>query len=1033
MIAPDLDASFAAFRRGGDPQHLAAVFDATAPELLRVAHHLAPDAHFAEDLVQTTFLVAIENRHRYDPELPVLPWLLGILANTARNERRRARRPLPSAPNALPVEAPTVDVAAADERSARLQDALRALPEPYRQVLLLQVDHGLDSGQIAEVTGRKPGTVRTQIARGMDLLRGALPLGAATVLAATSAPAAASLALLAMRSVVLQRAGDVAGAASVATATSVYGGLVMKKVLTTAFVVVLLAAGIGWWQANMGDVAVPPPTPPAVASMPAARAAATGPASGAAGQNSTDATDPQRASLATPTTASLRIAMRHADGRAAAEVGVYLTSTSLPATGREAATDAGGSVIFPDLRPGPLTIKPDRGPATACTLVPGANDLELTLPLAIDIEGRVTDPDAKVAVPHATIFAVSREHHDRAQRLGQADGEGRFQLRSVPIGARLFARAAGWQPGDPGRANASSPQPLTLRLGARAHSLRGRVTRPDGTPSAHAMVAILVDEDSRKSIDGLRARKDGMARQRDVDAQLIRTDANGDYQSDEVPEGEALVFVRPTADQPPEVALVTATVAAGSQNRRDVVLAAGATVFGIVRDDAGRPFAGVPILAKWRGTDETRFEGAFGDLVAAVTTVTATDGSYRLTGLLAGDHEVRPRTTFDADLNMQRRGDAVSRLTVDGSEQHQLDFVVPRTGDQTVRLIGADGAPLAGWGIWLDLDPAPTPRTARLEAQRTDAEGITLVPDLPLDRALHAMVFAPRPPAAGDRSIDRFPARQWTDVWVRDRQLVLQLGAGDVPNSSLRGRFVDRHGAPAAKACEFRREAWSEVRRLELADGMFAEDALPAGRYFLLPNAAGSPCFGPYEVLPGQHLELGELVIATPGSLRVTLRADDGGAIEAPDAELHGPHGRSNSLVLDAATGELVARQRAPGRYRLWICADNLAPSGHDIEIRAGEETRREITLPRGFRQRFEVVPNGVVKPARDGWLVDTVVFEGSEHRLTHGGRRSSLTFDLPMSKGTWTIHWNLPDQPRSSHTFQLGDQPSPTIVLRTQ
>jgi hypothetical protein len=34
------------------------------------------------------------------------------------------------------------------------------------------------------------------------------------------------------------------------------------------------------------------------------------------------------------------------------------------------------------------------------------------------------------------------------------------------------------------------------------------------------------------------------------------------------------------------------------------------------------------------------------------------------------------------------------------------------------------------------------------------------------------------------------------------------------------------------------------------------------------------------------------------------------------------------------------------------------------------------------------------------------------EQRLTHGGRKSSLTFELPMRRGTWTIHWNLPDQP---------------------
>lgn len=45
--------SFLRFRKHGRPEDLAAVFDGTAAELLRVASHLGRDLHEAEDLVVT--------------------------------------------------------------------------------------------------------------------------------------------------------------------------------------------------------------------------------------------------------------------------------------------------------------------------------------------------------------------------------------------------------------------------------------------------------------------------------------------------------------------------------------------------------------------------------------------------------------------------------------------------------------------------------------------------------------------------------------------------------------------------------------------------------------------------------------------------------------------------------------------------------------------------------------------------------------------------------------------------------------------
>ncbi|MGB3967310.1 MAG: sigma factor, partial [Planctomycetota bacterium] len=86
------DRLFRRYRETGDPRLLGRVFDRTAPELLRVALHLTRDRHRAEDALQTTFLTAIEKAQLYDPRRPLLPWLLTILANHARELHRRDRR-----------------------------------------------------------------------------------------------------------------------------------------------------------------------------------------------------------------------------------------------------------------------------------------------------------------------------------------------------------------------------------------------------------------------------------------------------------------------------------------------------------------------------------------------------------------------------------------------------------------------------------------------------------------------------------------------------------------------------------------------------------------------------------------------------------------------------------------------------------------------------------------------------------------------------------------------------------------------------
>src|SRR5437867_1305995 len=141
---PD-DELFERWCRRGDTRALGALFDATAPRLLKLAIHLVGDAAEAEDLVQATFLTALERRTSLDPSRPVMPWLTGVLAHKAQQHRRRAAR----APEAARLALREVEDASRPlerrELDGEIARAIDGLGEPYRSVLVLRLRHGMEA------------------------------------------------------------------------------------------------------------------------------------------------------------------------------------------------------------------------------------------------------------------------------------------------------------------------------------------------------------------------------------------------------------------------------------------------------------------------------------------------------------------------------------------------------------------------------------------------------------------------------------------------------------------------------------------------------------------------------------------------------------------------------------------------------------------------------------------------------------------------------------------------------------------------
>jgi RNA polymerase sigma-70 factor (ECF subfamily) len=164
------DAQLAAgFRR--DPQRFAAVHDRYFREIHRyVAGRLGP--RVAEDVASETFLVAFEQRARFDPARGALgPWLYGIATNlVARHRRKEARRyralaRVGAEPAAEGHEGRVVASVVAADLRPQLARALAGLTRGERDVLLLVALAQLSYAEVASALDISAGTVASRLGR----------------------------------------------------------------------------------------------------------------------------------------------------------------------------------------------------------------------------------------------------------------------------------------------------------------------------------------------------------------------------------------------------------------------------------------------------------------------------------------------------------------------------------------------------------------------------------------------------------------------------------------------------------------------------------------------------------------------------------------------------------------------------------------------------------------------------------------------------------------------------------------------------
>jgi len=140
----------------------------------RLAHSLVFDQDRRDDVVQDAWLALLQRPPR-DPSA-VAGWFTRVVRNIAhrraREATRRRRRETAAAPEqALPS---TADVLAREQQRQAVVAAVLALPEPYRGVVLARFFDDLPPREIARRRAVPATTVRSQLLRGLELLRGRL-------------------------------------------------------------------------------------------------------------------------------------------------------------------------------------------------------------------------------------------------------------------------------------------------------------------------------------------------------------------------------------------------------------------------------------------------------------------------------------------------------------------------------------------------------------------------------------------------------------------------------------------------------------------------------------------------------------------------------------------------------------------------------------------------------------------------------------------------------------------------------------------
>ena len=369
---------------------------------------------------------------------------------------------------------------------------------------------------------------------------------------------------------------------------------------------------------------------------------------------------------------------------------------------------------------------------------------------------------------------------------------------------------------------------------------------------------------------------------------------------------------------------------------------AGLSLSGRVVDEAGAGIFGVSVVGDQLSVEDK----AVGQGIRAVAR-SQDDGSFTLTGLLAGSYELDVTGWFS---DLDGLDEPLSVEFAPGREPDDLRIVMPALGQLEGRVVDQNGRPIAG----AELDAVPLEGATFGSAMaRSDDEGRFRMPSLRTGRTLVT--------ASTDRwggTTMRAPGTSEDDAQGReveilaDRVTQLELVV-ERRDGVIRGRVTDEGGgavadafveaermserAGASSTWDKRALRWSVDRKpvLTSQDGEFELGDLPEGRFIVRAYRKG----GGEAIAEGVALgERAELVIAATGSLAGTVRLKGGASPERVSVTVTDrSQGLSRGDSFFRTDGVWSLGELPPGRYE--ITAQTAAATGElkAVELAEGQ------------------------------------------------------------------------------------------------
>ena len=934
VIRARVDRLFARYRRTGDARLLAKVFDRVAPDLWRLGVHLARDPHLVEDALQSTFLQVIEAPHEWAESRPLVPWLLGIMANRVRELRRLARRDVDPERLRERAEIGPLDAASERELSASLAASLAMVEEPYRTTLERHLVRGEAAPEIAAALGVPAGTVRMRLHRGIGRLRDLLPASGFAMAGGVATMPAATLA--SMRAVVLARVPSrvvaVVGAGPIPFA--VLGVLTMNKLLWTSLAAIAVAVLWFAWPSSGGiDAAVEPKAGAPVAAAateavpmpmgtgpvvtPVREAADAAPAASGPGRVQVTIQGDGRplAGLAIEMHAGLAPGpfVARADGTVEAK-SVYRWSREI----HRATTDAAGTAHF-EASPGLAAIHLLGGRDTWHIEVLAGGEQQVTLWISFMFWAEILVVDAGgQPVAGASLWTEFRSDAMASPfgdvEVGRTGVDGRCR---VPSGAmRLALRASKEGYATSAQVTLSrGRERAELQLGAAAAVVVGSVTGLDRSDERDCGVMVVPAGSSPTEDRPL----------------FAAVDADGRYECRGVPAGslQVIAWHRTHRGRVRFARSAVLAVAAGTAVA-DLQFGDGATVQVQLVGADRTPRAGQDVRLMLR-------EPLWLQLISMASNNVTTDADGRATcaGLLPGTYELQVELP---------QGPVRETVTLVDGQLHVFAPSLAPSAGCFVLLVDEAGQPLRGWTLEI-----PRPNAAPLRAE-SDRDGRARL-EGPASGHVTVQVSAPNVPFV-------VLTRQ-VPVGAETR-LVVPRSA--MPSASLRGTIVRSGPGVGVRVSLGRVDGLGyQDPVVDARSGVFVVPALPPGTYELSLRSDDRPGrFGVRQIALAvdQALDLGAIPVGAPGVLRVDVVSGAGVSIDELFLAINRPKAPglfAQPPMLQRVANSLQLAGIPTASLRVLVWGPDAAPTFLDAELREGNDTVLTATVAAATRTTMRI------------------------------------------------------------------------------